>query len=195
MRPATLSSVEKLAAKAGVRPGLQISAADKNKKCIELFDRFLAAWNFSGNTRKTYVNFATRFSDFIGAKSLVEIAAQDVSEFRIHLFKQGFSPASQSAAFHALRKLYRVLRSANVISWSPPHTLPARKKSGKRLPKSLSEKNVKKLIAGASSLRNAALLEFLYATGCRPAEATKMRVEDMSLECQHCHNSRWKGRR
>jgi site-specific recombinase XerD len=159
---------------------LQCSAADKNVNCIGAFESVLESEGYAKSTRLSYVNFIRRFSDFLGDRTFVEVAAQDISAFRLVLFKQGFSSASQNAALYALRKLYKVLRMTKVLTWSPPHMLPVRKRP-KRLPKSLTEYEVKQLLVAAHSLRDNALLEFGYATGCRPAEISKMRVEDVNL--------------
>ena len=159
---------------------LQCSAIEKNTNCVAAFDTVLESEGYAKNTRLSYVNFIRRFSEFLGPRTFVDIAAQDISAFRLVLFNQGFSTSSQNAAFFALRKLYKVLRMGGVMSWSPPHTL-AMRKIRKRLPKSLTERQVKKLLAAAVSLRDIALLEFDYASGCRPAELSKMLVEDVNL--------------
>jgi integrase/recombinase XerD len=61
-------------------------------------------------------------------------------------------------------------------------------KVGKRLPRTLSHQDVKRLLKAASleatplSLRDRAILELLYATGLRASELVQLQVRDLDLE-------------
>ena len=52
------------------------------------------------------------------------------------------------------------------------------------LPRLLSEYQVRQLIAATQTLRDRALIEFFYGTGCRMKETLLLRVEDLDLEGQ-----------
>jgi site-specific recombinase XerD len=54
----------------------------------------------------------------------------------------------------------------------------------RKLPRVLSIEEVKRLIAAVPSLRDKAILELLYSTGCRCAELIGMRMEDIDLNVQ-----------
>jgi len=97
-----------------------------------------------------------------------------------------------STALFALRSFYDFLRKGGVMKGCPPRLLSTRK-IPKRLPRSLSEDAIKKLLAAAESPRDLALLEFLYATGCRVAEASNMNVEDVCFSARSAIVRRGKG--
>ncbi|MFC0396607.1 tyrosine-type recombinase/integrase [Paenibacillus mendelii] len=52
----------------------------------------------------------------------------------------------------------------------------------KRIPKFLIEEDVIHLKISYQSLRERALLEFLYCTGCRVGEVEKINIEDLNWE-------------
>lgn len=102
------------------------------------------------------------------------------------------SAASAARAVSAVRGLHRFavkegLRVDDPARDVPPPTPP------RRLPKALSVSDVERLLAGASrrgplssrtellSLRDVALLEFLYGTGARISEAVDAAVNDVDL--------------
>ena len=60
-------------------------------------------------------------------------------------------------------------------------------KAAKRLPRVLQQTDVEKLLSSivgddAGAIRNRAVLELLYATGCRASEVSSLKLEDLRLE-------------
>jgi site-specific recombinase XerD len=51
----------------------------------------------------------------------------------------------------------------------------------RKLPRVLSVKQVNKLITSAEHVRDRALIELLYATGCRVNEIVKIKIEDINF--------------
>src|ERR1700722_9231201 len=49
------------------------------------------------------------------------------------------------------------------------------------LPKVVSERDIKRLVLAASTPRNKAIIELMYATGCRASEIVAMRVEQIDF--------------
>lgn len=62
----------------------------------------------------------------------------------------------------------------------------------KQVPKMLSEAQVKKLLHATKNLRERAILEVLYVTGCRSGELTSMKVADVDFDARRI---RVKGKR
>ncbi len=151
-----------------------------NSDYVAAFDRFMQAQAMPENTRKTYLNFIRRLAEFLGPKSFLDARRFDLSEFRALLYRQKFSDGSMATAVFALRKFYSFLDMGGIVVSSPARML-ATRKVPKRLPRDVSEDGIKKLLAAARSPRDLALIEFLYATGCRKAEVANMNVEDVCL--------------
>jgi site-specific recombinase XerD len=163
-----------------------------NSDYLLAFDRFMEAQATPENTRKSYHNFILHLSEFLGEKSFLDVRRFDLTEFQGFLYRQRFSDGSMATAVFALRKFYDFLQMGEVMTACPARRMFTRKVP-KRLPKDLSEENINKLLAAAESPRDLALLEFLYATGCRCAEASHMNVEDTCLAARSATVRRGKG--
>jgi site-specific recombinase XerD len=168
------------------------STVHSNSQYLLAFDRFMEAQGTPENTRKSYHNFILRLSEFLGAKSFLAVRRFDLTEFQGFLYRQRFSNGSMAGAVFALRKFYDFLNMGEVMASCPARQMSTRKVP-KRLPKNLSEEEINKLLAAANCPRDLALLEFLYATGCRCAEASCMNVEDVYLESRSAIVRRGKG--
>lgn len=55
-------------------------------------------------------------------------------------------------------------------------------KKAKKLPTVLSKEEIRKLIKAASSRRNRLIIEFLYSSGCRVSEASKLKTENLNFK-------------
>jgi integrase/recombinase XerD len=163
-----------------------------NSAYFEAFSNFLIAQGSPQNTRATYLNFVRHLGDFLGPKSFVEVQRIDLTEFQGFLYRQRFAPSSLALAVHALRQFYKFLEKGEIVTVSPARFVHTPKQP-KRLPGSLSEEAVQLLIAAAASLRDSAVLEFLYATGCRRSEVSNMDVEEVRLTARTATVRRGKG--
>jgi len=105
------------------------------------------------------------------------------------LARRGFAPSSQARKLSALRQFYRFLYAEGMRADDPSGSLDSPRR-GRPLPKTLSERDVGRLldraeseagspppgIDAASAVRLAALLEVAYATGLRVSELVAMPV-------------------
>src|SRR5690606_7950082 len=99
---------------------------------------------------------------------------------------RGLSPRSQARRWVAVRGLFRWLRVENLIEIDPTQgiRLP---KAGVKLPELLSRAELDRLLASPGvdtplGLRDTALLEFMYATGCRVSEACDLQLGTLHLD-------------
>ncbi len=106
-----------------------------------------------------------------GAEDLPEAAG-----IRAHLRDLGrdHAPASVVRAMAAIRGFFRFLHAEGLIPADPAEGLLGAR-TEQRLPKALGRANTERLLAafsgdGPLDIRNRALLEVLYATGCRVSE-------------------------
>lgn len=116
--------------------------------------------------------------DAVTPRMLVGFASAQVQE--------GMSARSQARRLVAARGLFRYLRREGVIDNDPAQavTLP---RFAPRLPELLSRAEVEALLAApgtdsVSGLRDTAMLELMYATGCRVSEALDLGVERLRLD-------------
>jgi integrase/recombinase XerD len=112
---------------------------------------------------------------------------------RIHIVKYfqairgaGISARSVARALAAIRGLFRFLVAERHLKKDPTENL-ENPKLWSTLPKSLQPEEVEKLLAApdrstSDGIRDAAMLELLYATGLRVSELIKVRMDEMVMD-------------
>lgn len=153
-----------------------------------LCDRFLDACRvergLSGNTVSAYAidlaAFARSLPDDV---SVCDIRDTSILEHMASLAQAGLAPASQARALSAIRRCMAFAVGEGVVAADPSADV-SRPKLPKRLPRAMSFDEVEALLAApdpttALGLRDAAMLELMYAAGLRVSELVSMRVDDV----------------
>ncbi len=137
------------------------------------------------NTQLAYARDLKDFANWIGVRELDLMAVRqaDIEGYLIDLDGQGLSRATRARRLSAIRQFYRF---AFEEGWRQDNPAIRIKGPGrdKRLPKTLSEEEVDRLLdaakaegRGTDPLRNSCLMELLYATGMRVSELVSLPVE------------------
>jgi site-specific recombinase XerD len=134
---------------------------------------------YSPHTLRSYGDAITDFFDFFKDCDLRTIKPMDIREWMHWLMSQGKKRNTISARLYAIRAFFDRAVLLDILQSNPARLIPIRAYN-RPLPKSLSEEEVRRLIGAAESLRDRALLEVLYATGCRQSEVAGMRIEHIS---------------
>ncbi len=141
-----------------------------------------------GAARNTVLAYGRDLKDFAAwlegrGLDFESAGRQDIEAYLVHCEAQGFSRATRARRLSAIRQLYR---HAFEEGWRGDN--PALRITGpgraRRLPKTLSEEEVGRLLEAAGRtgrraterLRNACLMELLYATGMRVSELVSLPV-------------------
>src|SRR6202050_1410062 len=148
-------------------------------------ERALAA-----NSVESYWRDLRRYEGFLAGhdrRELADVTTADVSEFLISL-REGDQPLAVSSAARALaavRGLHAFARTRGLAPDDPAHDV-SPPSAPMRLPKAIPFADVERLLSGFAddprSLRDHALLEFLYGTGARISEATGLDVDELQLD-------------
>jgi len=139
----------------------------------------------SANTVAAYSRDLTRYLGFLGERTPNQIRPSDVVGYLAHLKHQGLAPRSRARALSALRMLHRFLMVEGYSELNPSSIIEA-PKGVQKLPVVLSGKQVEALLAaplssGAIELRDAAMLELLYATGLRVSELVGLTLAEVNI--------------
>jgi len=160
--------------------------------CSSLVDRFLehllVEKGLAQATLAAYASDLRRYVDFLAARGRETFSEEDTAvllEYLIRLRAEGLGSRSRARHLVSLRSLYRFLLREGVLAADPaarvdPPRIPL------RLPDTLSLAEVERLLnapAGdrPAGLRDAAMLELLYAAGLRVSELTALRLQDVDL--------------
>ena len=111
---------------------------------------------------------------------LSAIRPRDVRHYLGLLFDRGASDQTLRRTLCALRTLFRFAEVVDAVQVSPARAVQTRRVK-RRLPNVLTEAEIERLIEAGATLRDRAVLEFFYSTGCRIAEVAGARVEDVDL--------------
>ncbi len=143
----------------------------------------------SENTVLAYGRDLARFVAWAEGVKLPDHLRPGLSElvrYLGHLHDEKLAPPSVARHIVALRMFYRYLRYEERTTESTVDLL-ASPKLWERIPQVLSPESVEALLAAPRAqdrfhLRDKAILELLYATGCRASEVVNLGVDQLNLE-------------
>ena len=155
---------------------LSVSASESNQELAEAFSRYLEARGLSRNTVVSYRRSIGDFLEMLGPVDCRMASPATIRGFFTDRIEMGRSQASVHVYNCAIRGFYKFLRLASAIRNLPKIGVMQQVKS---LPHVLTESQIDTLIGAATSLRDRALLELLYATGLRISEAANLCLSDI----------------
>ena len=161
-------------------------------KAAPLIDDFLhyltVERGLAKNSVLAYGRDLAKFARYLEGKGRTprQVRQGEIDGFARRLSSEGLSARSIARALNAVRMFYRYLVMEKIVPEDPtarvrgPRTL-------KSLPRYLTLEEVDRLLAAASvstvlGVRDAAMVELLYATGLRVSEMMSLRVRDLNLE-------------
>lgn len=142
----------------------------------------------SERTIEAYARDLAGFAEFLDARGIrVERARpRDVSAYLALLADLGLAAASTNRHLSSIRSFYGHLVREGAVAENPAAPV-ARAAAPRRLPRALSVEEIARLLAAPDpstplGSRDAALLEFLYATGVRVSELVSLPLSGLLLE-------------
>lgn len=152
----------------------------ENLALLAGYERWLQTKNYSTNTCRSYLETVKDFVDFVGAANLLQVSHHAISQYLAYLYQRKTSSQTTRLRLAAIKSFFRFLCISDLIDFSPANLIRPKRYPGK-LPRVLSEKETLRLLKAASNVRDQALLEVMYATGCRVGELVGMSVEDVDF--------------
>ena len=131
-----------------------------------------------------------RFVDWVGNRSIKSLTVAELSDFVSHLAGQTLAPSSIARHLVAVKMFFRYLQLEGVLLDNKVELLGSQK-LWQRIPTVLSPKEIDQFLMAPKRyelyyFRDRALLELLYATGCRASELSNLRVRDVHLKERYC---------
>jgi len=144
----------------------------------------------SGNTQAAYRRDLRDFSTWLAAASPTDLTVQDLGDYLAALSRRGLARASVARQAATLRTFYAFLQLEGLVRESPAELLTAGRRADV-IPGTLTPDQVDRLLESPdrttpAGQRDRALLELLYATGCRASEVSGLRLADVHLEESFC---------
>ncbi|MFM8579617.1 MAG: site-specific tyrosine recombinase [Planctomycetaceae bacterium] len=154
-----------------------------------LIEGFLASIRhergLSQNTIEAYGRDLSRFREWLAGRPAAGCSTSDLGDYLSWLHSRGLARSSIGRQVATLRGFFRHLQLQGHVKESPAEMLqPARPEEA--IPGTLTVHQVDRLLSAPHSrtstgIRDRALLELLYATGCRASEVSGLRLTSMHL--------------
>ena len=142
------------------------------------------------NTVAAYGRDLKKLLTWLGTQPVAKLKLSDLSQFIVSLQKDKLAPSSISRAIVAVRMFFKYLQLEGVVKDNPTELL-ATQKMWQRIPKVLTPAAVDRFLAAPKrydlqGLRDRAILELLYATGCRVSEVSNLLLANVHLKESYC---------
>lgn len=146
--------------------------------------------HLSDNTVAAYGRDMRRFSDWLGSRSVQELGIRDLSDFVASLAAGQLAPSSIARHIVAIKMFFRYLQLEGVLQENKVELLGSQK-LWQRVPEVLSPDTVDEFLFAPDRndgfyFRDRAILEMMYATGCRASEISFLRIRDLNLADRYC---------
>ncbi|HVK77448.1 MAG TPA: site-specific tyrosine recombinase XerD [Kofleriaceae bacterium] len=166
-----------------------MARAPEIDRAIDLFlDHLKVERGLAANTLDGYGRDLARLGGFLTARGRVradEVTTTDLTDHLIELAGQQLGARSRARALVAMRGLFRHLVAERWLDGDPTELIDA-PKVGPRSPVVLGEDAVARILAMPRTdrprgVRDAAMLELIYATGLRVSELVTLPIADCNL--------------
>src|SRR5437870_5822636 len=170
----------KLMAPSAIRPGGQ------TPRWIEAcLDYLRTEAHLAANTIAAYRRDLARFGEWLSGRAAAKLTVRDLSDYMAWLQTKKLAATSIARHMVAVKLFFRYLQLEGIVRDNPAELLGIQK-TWQRVPEVMSPAVVDRLLAAPQPYdafwrRDRALLELLYATGCRASEVSNLKLADLHL--------------
>ncbi|MBN2476101.1 MAG: site-specific tyrosine recombinase XerD [Pirellulales bacterium] len=158
---------------------------------LEAFVEYSAGeCHLAENTVAAYRRDLTRFFEWLAGRGIPGLSIRDLADYAGWLHARKLAPSSIARHLVSLKVFFRYLQLEGVLQDNLAELLGSQK-LWQRVPRVLSPQQVGDLFECPQEgdpcwRRDRALLELLYATGCRASELSNLRMRDVHLDEGFC---------
>ena len=169
---------------------LQATRGDVSHWSGAFLDYLRSECRLAANTVAAYERDIRRFQHWLAGRPMLELRIAELSDFVAGLHDLGLAPASIARHIVALRMFFRYLQLEGILRDNLAELLGSQK-LWQRVPEVLSPQMVDQFLQAPQRFdplwrRDRALLELLYASGCRASEISSLTVRDIHLDDGFC---------
>ena len=160
----------------------ELRSLDRATENYQLIEDFLEVLRLGGRSEKTIEAYGAAledFEDFVMHLDLAKATHREVREFLHWLYAQGSSAQTVIVKKYALSSFYDFLLRMDAVKSSPVRLI-QNPRIQRKIPRVLSVEHCRKLIRGCRTIRDRAVVEVMWATGCRVSEIRGMHVSDIN---------------
>lgn len=158
--------------------------------CVAFAEYLRGECRMSENTVAAYTRDLRRFSQWLAGRSVAKLKISDLSNFAGWLGEHELAPPTIARHLVSLKMFFRFLQLEGVLRDNHAELLGS-PKLWQRIPEVLSPRAIERFLTTPNAgdamwIRDRALLEMLYATGCRASEVSGLELQDVHLDDGYC---------
>lgn len=165
---------------------------DRHSEWLQRYAEYLKTeCHLAANTVHAYRRDLQKFFDWLTTKKrLSYVKLADLTDYVAHLQSLNLAPSSIGRMVVSTRMFFKYLQLEGVIQDNPAELL-ASQKAWERIPKAMNSDAVSRFLEAPRKydiywLRDRAILELLYATGCRVSEVSNLLLANVHLDEGYC---------
>ena len=168
-----------------------LNSENSTRRWAEAFTDYLRTeCHLAENTVMAYGRDMMRFTKWLGKRSIPALTIGELSDFVGFLNDQKLAPSSIARHVVAVKMFFRYLQLEGILVENKVELLGSQK-LWQRVPSVMSPREVERFLNAPRRieiyhLRDRAMLEMLYATGCRASEISNLRIRDVHLNERYC---------
>src|SRR6185437_9385599 len=152
-----------------------------NAQLAEKFSRWMTIQGYGPSVQAVYGRTVEQFCNYLGRKPIRRVSLHDIGEFLARLdAERRRSESYLRNIVCTLRCFFDFLCLNGIVAAATPRLFRFRRPI-ERLPKVLNTSQVRSVLARTRESRDRAILEIIYATGCRAVEIARMRITDINF--------------
>ena len=142
------------------------------------------------NTVMAYSRDMKLFIEWLGKRSIQKLTIAELSDYVAHLNSKNLASSSIARNIVAVKMFFRYLQLEGILVDNKVELLGSQK-LWQRIPSVMSPREVDQFLMAPRRyelyhFRDRALLEMLYATGCRASEVSNLQIRDLHLDQRYC---------
>lgn len=146
--------------------------------------------HLAANTVAAYRRDLAKFFTWLGSRRMQSLAVSELAGYPAWLAEQGLAPKSVTRHVASLKVFFKYLQLEGAITDNQAALL-GTQKLWQKVPQVLSVAQTDQLLAAPRAAdgwwrRDRAILELLYATGCRVSELAALKLRDLHLPEHYC---------
>lgn len=169
------------------------SAGSAKRWRLSFIDYLRSECHLSPNTVSAYDRDTARFCKWLGNRSIPNLTVAQLSDFVAWLSNFDLAPASTARNIVAVKMFFKYLQLEGVLVDNHAELLGSQK-LWQRIPEVISPHEIDNFLKAPRPIeplyrRDRAILETLYATGCRVSEISNLLIRDVHLKQRFlkCH--------
>jgi integrase/recombinase XerD len=151
----------------------------KISECAELFLSYIE--DKSQNTIKNYRADLKQFIEIVGDKNVQEVSKVDIAKFRMVLQSKRKKSSTIARKLASINSFFEYLIDMELVT-SSPVTKSHRPKISQKVPSSLTDDEIKKILDYTETLMDRLIISIMLTTGLRASEVLSIKKSDIFIE-------------